>query len=318
MNHIIYSKQEEIIPAVAMTYHALQRSGDLCKLISNSMAEFIDEALIPENETIYLIGYCFTDATMKSLETMLRKGNNVVWLDNHSASVACHKKFVEKQINLDKLKAVPDKSKSIIRIVWDYFYPAVTMPEPVLYLDRWEEYDMSVKEARYFYTALSIWEEYNQVTSEFWEDLLFNPESPVTKELVTIGKYIFIDRKKSIMRNLSKIYIYKMEDDSEFAFLNCPGDKYIFDVAYRLFDGCVAYNYDGIEWKYQVFSKEKYVAGEYAMKHGGSKKFRSGTGSFRKNAEDNLIYWDYLESRKVSPLFENPRYKAFLNAVSET
>lgn len=317
MNYIFYSKQEEIIPVVAMAYHALQKDGGLCKLISNRMGELIDETLIPERENVYLVGYCFTDATIASLETMIRKENKVVWLDNHGISITSHKKFMERQMHVDKLEAVLEKKKSLARIVWEYFNPTVIMPEPVFYLDRWEEYDMTTKEIKYFHTALSVREEYSQVTSGFWEELFYNPESTATKELVTIGKYISIDRKKNALRNLNRVFVYKMEDDSEFAFLNGMADKYMFDAAYRLFDGCVSYYYDGGEWKYHVFSKEKNVAGEYAMKHGGSKKYRSGIGNFKKNMEDNLIYWDFLESRKVSPLYEHPKYKAYMESLSE-
>lgn len=317
MNYIFCSKKEKIIPAVAMAYHALQRQGELlCKLISNSMGELIDEALIPEYETIYLVGYSFTDATIETLESMLRKKNKVIWLDNHTSSFDAHKKLIKRGMELDKLEAVLYKSKTVIRIVWEFFNPTITMPGSVVYLDRWEGHDRRNGAVRYFNVALMVHDDYARISSEFWEDLIYNPESAATNELVTIGRYICISEKKKDSCQLSNIYIYKMEDDSEFAFLNSIGDRYMFDVAYQLFDACVSYYYDGKEWRYRVFSKKKEFAGKYAMKHGGTKDYRLHTGSFKKNKEDNVIYWDYLDERKVSSLYEHPKYKEYESSIN--
>lgn len=318
MIYIIYSKQEDAIPAAAIVYQKISENAK-CKAISHPMNQMINFPFEKEDE-FWFIGYTFTEETQKFLVKVLQNGNKVTWLDNHRSSMDIHQQ-VRENTTICRMNSEINLTRSLILMVGEYFqYKDENGHTPLFIdlLDKWEKYIMTTEATRYFHSALVVQDGYDDVSSDLWKKLCSKESSSeITEELINIGRFISIAQKRSEIKALKDICIYKIEDDTECAFLNSTGDRYIFDVAYQMFPMCVLYHFDGTNWCYQVFSKTKNLAGRYALKHGGSKEYRSWTGNFKKSIEDNEIYWFYLNSRKVCSLYDHPKYQEFMKNLDE-
>lgn len=310
MIFIVYGKQEDNIPAAAIAYWALQIVNEPISVVSKPMNQCLD-IKYDLDDTFYFIGYSFTSETKEFLVRLLTEGVKVIWLDTHRTSFEVHADIVNIS---NHLTAHLDASVSLTKLIWEYFH-LKKESLAVSLLDKWEQYDMTNDVVRYFHLALVVQDEYQNPMSYFWKEIFEKDEK--VNEIIEIGKFISVSQKRNEIRSLRNISIYEMENGSEYAILNSTGDRYIFDVAYKLFDACILYNYNGIEWNYQIFSRHKNLAGNYALIHGGPKNYKSWASNFRKSNEDHEIYWDYLNSHRVSSLYDHPAYQKFIETLDE-
>lgn len=311
MIYVVYGKQEDSVSAAAVAYWALQVTNEPITTISNPMNQVLDISY-DIKDTFYFIGYGFIPSTKEFLFKLLEDGVKTIWLDNHRTSIEVHGEIMSGNFPKKKLICSQiDVTKSTVGLIWEYFHPNENYPLSVSLIDSWERYNMNNDAVRYFHSALVVQDQYLCPESDLWREILTNEEK--VNEIATIGKYIAIHQKRNEIRNLKHISIYELENGLEAAILNSIGDKYIFDVAYKLFDACILYHYDGIEWYYQVFSRHKNLAGKYALIHGGNKDFRSWTSGFKKNNDDHAIYWDYLNAHRIGYLYDHPAYQQFID-----
>lgn len=312
MIYVVYGKQEDSVPAAAVAYWALRIVNEPITVVSHPMNQVLNIEY-GSGDTFYFIGYGFIPSTKEFLVKLLEDGVKVIWLDNHRSSFEVHGEIMNSNYPKKTMNSEINITKSTIELIWDYFYPNEQHPLAVSLIDDWERYNMNNNVVRYFHTALVVQDQYLCPDSDLWRELLTNDEK--VNEIVNIGKYIAIHQKRNEIRNLKHISIYELENGLKAAVLNSIGDRYVFDVAYKLFDACILYHFDGIEWYYQVFSRHKNLAGNYALIHGGNKNFRSWTSGFKKNNDDHAIYWDYLNSHRIGYLYDHPTYQQFIDSL---
>ena len=135
MHYLIYGKQDDYIPAVAICSWAVADLGHSVTLISSPMNQPI-ELNYTEQDTVYFIGYSFNQETKEVIFDLLRDGVTVVWLDNHRTSFDIYCQLMEKSMN-ENLTALIDPTKSVVTLCWEHFHRNTPLPQFVSLLEKW-------------------------------------------------------------------------------------------------------------------------------------------------------------------------------------
>lgn len=277
--------------AAAVVYRAYQSLDyEITKFISVNYNNSIPTAdLIDDNDTVYIVDYSFTKATVNDLVNIINKAGKVYWFDHHKTSLEVYDDILKTSI----CKAIVDIDRCGALITYDYFKKrGLISKNTELAMDK----------------VLTLVDDYDRWIHKYPESMLFNIGSqcadtdPTSMLWVTLPQYS-IEKGRTIKEYLDKTnhittkkdgYVIKI-NGHECIVLNTPqASSQAFGDYFEQYKFGIRYVFNGKNYTYSIYSQLEDIDCAKIAKHfnskGGGHKGAAGFVSDKLHFVDGQVF----------------------------
>lgn len=241
----------------------------------NYEAEFPQDRIEP-NEQVYIVDLSFSEGTLPTLQSIMKKTDQLTWIDHHASSI----ELIQNHPELNDIFGTRNSNNSAAVLCWQYMsespdYDQVpTALKLVSSYDTWKHDTPMDREFKFGCETID-W----TCLSNLWTTLLNVADTNTATDLIEllINKGIVIKEwTQSYYEDYRKrnLYFKKMIiNGKEYSvpFLNHDRDSDAFGPLFDAYPMCVAWIFDGTYYRYSFYSNDKSEINckEFAEKHGG-------------------------------------------------
>lgn len=221
---------------------------------------------ISSGETVYFVDYSFKKDTIWQLEEILKKTDDIIWIDHHTSSFNLEKE-------LDWVKNIDGLRKNKISgAALTYMYLYNCKYEDIPYTVKLiSDYDCWLFELEPYttYFKLGIETHNYDALDNIWLKLYNQPQEYI-HEILNVGKTIkaYIDKDNKFYRDN---FAYETEIEGlKCLAVNKKSNSWIFGEKYNEYPIVMVYVFNGEKYSYSIFSSDKDIdCSKIAEKYGG-------------------------------------------------
>lgn len=225
---------------------------------------------IKNGETIYFVAYSFSGTNIKVLETLLKKGCQIVWIDHHKTSC----ELIETHPEYKDIPGIVCEGESGALLTYRFFHKndieQIGIPHAIELVSDYDCWQFQYgDETTYF--KLGVDAEKNSPLSPLWHDIIYDNKVKDSRLEQTIknGHLLkkYVDEENTWYR---EHYGYESELDGYECFvLNLKTNSWVFGDKYKTYPLCVAYVYNGECYVYTLYSSNPEIDCSKIAKHYG-------------------------------------------------
>ncbi len=238
---------------------------------------------IERGESVYIVDYSFTDATVHILRQMIEKQCNIVWIDHHTSSIQLQDKYEYEW--LKRIDGIRDESQSGAGLTYSYFHSMEChldvdkLPKFVQLVDDYDRWVYRLGEdTTYFKLGLETIE--FDALDSIWRELMLSDEK--VDSIIAVGAIIkqYIDKS-----NASYLKSYSYESTISglpCLVINKRTNSWIFADKIDEYPIVATFVFDGEWYHYSLYSSDKTVdCSKIAEQYGGGG--HKGAAGFKLN-----------------------------------
>jgi oligoribonuclease NrnB/cAMP/cGMP phosphodiesterase (DHH superfamily) len=226
---------------------------------------------ITKKDKVYLVDYSFKEDTIWQLEKILEITKDVIWLDHHTSSMNCQKKFSW----LKDIKGIRQEGISGAGLTYMYLYNYAFDDLPY-YIKLVSDYDCWIydfnPDTTFFKIGIET-EDYNAL-DDIWNNLFkgnyYFTKDEYIQDILDKGKVIksYIDKDNIQYRDS---YSFESElDGYKCIVVNKRTNSWIFGDKLKEYPFGIIFVYNGEWYSYSIFSENKDIdCSKIAENHGG-------------------------------------------------
>lgn len=256
-----------------------------------------DYSIIEKNEIVYLVDYSFKSNTRSWLDKILKKTDNVIWIDHHASSI----KFLEEFPEYSEIKGIREIGISGAALTYMYLFNKESIEECPTYIQYISDYDCWQKkyeESDQFKFGMELQDQHpcSRVWIKLMKEALHiehkrTSVSPflnsVIKDGIQIQKYTKIEYKEYL-----KMFGFECElDGYKCLAVNRKNNSFIFGDRINDYDIVCTFYFNGEKYIYSIFTAKDDVDCEKIASHyfGGGHNKAAGFTTY-----DNILFKDKI------------------------
>lgn len=230
----------------------------------------LDLSTVEIGETVYIVDYSFTEATVHQLLWLINYGCNVIWIDHHSSSLD----LVDKYLELNELRGIrsSEASGAALTYMWFKQCPFDKIPQYVKLVSDYDTWAHKLTDSDAFKLGIDSYK--NDVFDDVWErldsDSLRHSDFSFLDSVSSAGYIIksYIDKDNESYLNS---YGFESEIDGVTVYaVNKSSNSWIFGDLINSYPAVVVFVFNGSKWNYSIFSSDKGAdCQKLAENHGG-------------------------------------------------
>ena len=289
-----------------------------------------DTDFINKGDVVFYIDYSFSNQVTKDqFKDLHNRGAIQYWLDHHESSKYfideirelnhtewINNPFPENQIYYDQrisgamiAALFPDHTNVSNVLLEDW---KTRTPKVIQYISDWDLFEFKLLETRAFHYGFAIVEDKLNIRSQLWQDA-FNNIYIGEKTLIKNGYLIIEYEKMQNSRGLTDAFIVEI-CGREVVVLNRPGNSTVFGDAYDVFGLVMPYTFNGSNWKYSIFSKQKDVE---AADYFDCEEFTKQYGGGGHKTAAGFTVKSPLDLEIVCRLYNHPKWMEYKKSLKE-
>lgn len=237
---------------------------------------------VSPGETVYIVDYSFTKATVHYLDTLWNKMHcDVIWIDHHTSSIELLED--SKYSWVKNISGIRSDKLSGAGLVHCYFMATPLVPELlpqyIRYVDDYDRWVYSLDEDT-IYFKLGLETIAYDALDPIWEELCQSDEK--CDAIIALGAIIkqYIDKDNAT-------YLSNYGYESEIAGIPCLvvnrcTNSWIFGDKINFYPIVVVWVFDGTQYRYSIYSSDESIdCSKIAESYGGGG--HKGAAGFRSN-----------------------------------
>lgn len=226
---------------------------------------------IERGESVYIVDYSFTDATVHILRQLVDRKCNIVWIDHHTSSIKLQNKYEYEW--LKRIDGIRDESQCGAGLTYSYFHSMENhldvdkLPRFVQLVDDYDRWVYRLGEdTTYFKLGLETIE--FDALDNIWRELMLSDEK--VDSIIAVGAIIkqYIDKS-----NASYLESYSYESTISglpCLVINKRTNSWIFADKIDEYPIVATFVFDGAWYHYSLYSSDKTVdCSKIAEQYGG-------------------------------------------------